>query len=168
MLELKHIRVDAESQIIARVAKENLYTLEYAQGAMEEYKRFILMATKQRVCPSYVVDQVWHTHLLYTESYRTMCDCIGKVIDHKPNDIEEHTKSPVDEYQETLAFYKETFGEEPSDVYWSRRFPTKVIFVDITKYWIMPAGNTKFLIKLLFRHLKTKAYGLFRMVRFKA
>lgn len=164
MENYREIIVDAENQIVSRVAKENLWTTEYTKGAMDEYKKYIFMSTFKSVCPSQAVDVVWHTHLLYTQSYRNMCEQLGKVIDHKPSDIEEKVADGRNPYQETKQFYRELFGVEPCPLFWSDYFYT-IISVDLSKYWVIPANNIKFTVKVLIKQLKRKLNGFFRMVR---
>src|SRR5687767_14921571 len=55
----------------ARLARENGWTAAYADRVIEEYKRFVLLAISagHPVTPSEQVDQAWHLHLLYTETY---------------------------------------------------------------------------------------------------
>jgi hypothetical protein len=54
-----------------RLARENGWSIEYAIRTVSEYKRFIFLMciAEHPLTPSDQVDQVWHLHLLYTESY---------------------------------------------------------------------------------------------------
>ena len=62
---------DATLSFAGRLARENNWTLTEAGKAILEYKRFIYLAATSdgEVTPSDVVDQVWHLHLTYTQSY---------------------------------------------------------------------------------------------------
>jgi hypothetical protein len=53
-----------------RLARDNGWSLEYAQRVIEEYKKFAFLAVVagHPVTPSDQVDQVWHLHLTYTRS----------------------------------------------------------------------------------------------------
>ena len=54
-----------------RLARENGWTLRYAQRAVEEYRRYLYLTkvSAEPACPSEQVDAVWHLHLCYTRSY---------------------------------------------------------------------------------------------------
>jgi hypothetical protein len=59
----------------ARLASENGWSMSFAARAISEYRRFLYLAVVagHQVSPSDDVDQVWHLHLLYTESYWNSC-----------------------------------------------------------------------------------------------
>ncbi len=54
-----------------RLENENFRTVNFAQGAIIEYKKFMYMAavSEYMVSPSPIVDVVWHQHLVFTQSY---------------------------------------------------------------------------------------------------
>src|SRR5689334_16054326 len=54
-----------------RLARENGWSLAYAERVIEEYQRFLFLAcaAEHVVTPSEQVDQAWHLHLTYTRSY---------------------------------------------------------------------------------------------------
>src|SRR5579862_6589306 len=56
-----------------RLARENGWSEGCAKRVITEYKRFVFLTmTAGHVCtPSEQVDQAWHLHLCYTESYWT-------------------------------------------------------------------------------------------------
>lgn len=62
---------EAQLSFSKRLARDNGWTLEYAQRVIEEYKKFtfLAVAADHPVTPSDQVDQVWHLHLSYTRSY---------------------------------------------------------------------------------------------------
>ena len=51
--------------------KNQGWTLIYAQRAIAEYKKFafLTVVANHQVVPSDQVDQVWHSHVLLTQSY---------------------------------------------------------------------------------------------------
>ena len=55
----------------ARLARDNGWSAGFAARVVTEYRRFVFLtvAVGHPVSPSDQVDQVWHLHLLYTESY---------------------------------------------------------------------------------------------------
>jgi hypothetical protein len=145
---------------VERLMKENLWTQEYTIRVINEYQKFIYLSTIQSVAPSFPIDQVWHTHILFSEDYTKMCDIIGTYIHHKPN-IETNAVSisTKDDYIETLKLYREIFKEDPPLDIWTKfNKNSKYIYIDLNQHWIIPAGDWKALIKLFFKYIKTKLY----------
>ncbi len=58
---------------VTRLARENGWSQDYANRVVGEYKRFafLTVAAGHSVTPSNQVDQAWHLHLMYTQSYWT-------------------------------------------------------------------------------------------------
>ena len=137
----------AKFPLSARLAKENRWTPEFCFRAIREYKRFAALSVLagHQVSPSHVVDQVWHLHLLYTESYwRDFCgQVLLKPLNHYPSrgGSDESTKFG-DMYTRTLASYETIFGEEaPSDI-WPSPYQKRVDSadyrsIDIAKHWVI-------------------------------
>jgi hypothetical protein len=131
-----------------RLAKENGWSLAYANRVIEEYKRFVFlcMVSGHACSPSDQVDQAWHLHLTYTESYWTRFnqEVLPKQLHHGPTKggTAESAKF-ADWYQRTLDSYERLFGTQaPSDIWtppsiraksgehWKR--------VDISKFLMIP------------------------------
>lgn len=116
-----------------RLARENGWTLEYTVRAVEEYKKFmfLLCIAGHPLTPSDQVDQVWHLHLLYTQSYwNDFCrDTLGRQVHHGPTKggQEENSKF-TDWYEKTKQFYRSTFGVQPPTEIWP---PSDVRFSDV-------------------------------------
>ena len=72
-----------------RLAKENQWSLSYANRVIEEYKKFTFLAvvSGHTVSPSKPVDQAWHLHLTYTRSYwQEFCPHILQMsLHHEPS-----------------------------------------------------------------------------------
>lgn len=106
-----------------RLARENGWSLSFAEGAIAEYKKFVYLAATSPtpVTPSDIVDQVWHLHLTYSRSYwDEMCGAVlGKPLHHGPTKggAREDTKYR-DLYAATLDAYRREFGNEPPGEYW--------------------------------------------------
>lgn len=130
-----------------RLIRENAWSLEYGLRAIMEYKRFMyLICTRQSpLTPSDQVDQVWHLHLLYTESYwNDWCkDTLQQEIHHGPTKGGSNEKAKFNDlYSETMAYYKEQFNEEPPEDLWP---PSPIRFgeihfvrVNTHRNWIIP------------------------------
>lgn len=119
-----------------RLANENLWTRDFTHKAIEEYKRFMYLATisETMVSPSHIIDQVWHLHLIYTKSYDNFCDILGKKIQHVPA-----THNPkegrifIDARQRTNDIYQSEFGEQPVE-FWMNREMTDSLCLRKSKY----------------------------------
>ncbi|HEX7131074.1 MAG TPA: hypothetical protein VF228_00780 [Iamia sp.] len=106
-----------------RLARENGWSPSHAARVYDEYRRFLVLAATapHPVTPSDAVDQAWHLHLTYTRSYwdRLCGEVLGFPLHHDP------TTGTVadgalyrDQYRETLARYRETFGAEAPSAIW--------------------------------------------------
>ena len=108
---------------VARLARENGWSVGYAERVIGEYRRFILLAVASGhpVTPSEQVDQAWHLHLVYTRSYwDELCGALlRRPLHHGP------TKGGRDEgerfdaqYRATLASYARLFDDDaPADIW---------------------------------------------------
>lgn len=104
-----------------RLAYENGWSLNFTQKAIEEYKKFMFLASisKEMVSPSEIVDTVWHQHLLFSHFYAYFCQKLGKWIDHIPSTHQVSEKYKFIQAQKhTKELYQEYFGEMPQDI-WS-------------------------------------------------
>lgn len=140
--------VDATLPFSKRLARENNWTLPYAQRVITEYKRFVFLAltSNHPVTPSDEIDQVWHLHLIYTEAYwEDFCkNVIRMPFHHHP------TKGGAAEgdkfrkwYAKTKQTYAETFGEEPPSDIWKNeqeRFTLAPHYkrINTASHWIIP------------------------------
>lgn len=132
---------------VDRLSRENNWSLRFAQQCVEEYKKFIYLAmiSDTPVTPSDEVDQVWHLHLTYTESYWVdLCQGVLKRPFHhgptKGGDNE--SKKYHSQYQTTLDKYTDTFKQNPpSDIWPSReqrfRNADKFVRLNTKKYLLL-------------------------------
>ncbi len=91
-----------------RLARENGWRADFTRQVVEEYRRFVFLATVagHEVTPSDAVDQAWHLHLTYTRDYweRFCPTVIGRPLHHGPTAggaNEQHRF--FDQYAATLA-----------------------------------------------------------------
>lgn len=112
----------AELTFTARLARENRWSREFAERAVQEYRRFAYLAVTagHEVTPSDEIDQVWHLHLTYTRHYwETFCKALGAPLHHGPTSGGALEKSRYENnYAATLASYKAAFGAEPPADIW--------------------------------------------------
>lgn len=118
-------KADAVFTFSDRLARENGWTKQFAEQAIEEYRRFIYLAATARVpvTPSDIVDQVWHLHLTFTRSYwQELCDgVLGKQIHHGPTlGGAQEDRKYRGQYAATLERYREEFGHEAPLAFWPK------------------------------------------------
>lgn len=131
----------------ARLAKENGWSRAFTARAIQEYKRFLLLAMHagHPVTPSEAVDQVWHLHLVYTRSYwQHLCgEVLRRPLHHEPTagGVDEGTKFHT-QYERTLESYLRLFGAEPPADIWpcaEEAFKPKLNrWVDVSRHWTLP------------------------------
>ena len=106
-----------------RLARECGWTPAFAQRVVAEYRRFVYLAMTagHPVTPSDEVDQAWHLHLVYTDSYwRRMCGVVlPRPLHHNPTAGGEREDAKFhDWYERTLASYRAAFDQEPDPEVW--------------------------------------------------
>lgn len=131
----------------ARLMRENGWTEEYTLEVIQEYKKFMFLVTVARhaVSPSDPVDQVWHLHMIYTQSYwDEFCHGIlGKAVHHNPTKGgKEERQKHVHMYDRTAESYLKYFGEPQPAHIW---IDTKDLFKEINyqrvnmhRNWVIP------------------------------
>ena len=136
-----------------RLARENAWSVDYAERVVREYKRLVFLAMRagHPVTPSEQVDQAWHLHLCYTRSYwDRMCgELLGRPLHHGPTEGgDEEGKKFENWYERTLESYRRLLGEEPPVDIWppvKERFATagQARWVDPAESWIVRKPKPK-------------------------
>ncbi len=129
-----------------RLALENNWKLNFSLRVIDEYKKFIFLIciSDKPLTPSDEVDQAWHLHLIYTNSYwKEMCQTIlKKEIHHGPTKGGESENNKfMDCYEYTLEKYRTIFKVEPPSDIWpisEKRF-SDIHFrrINIKKNWVI-------------------------------
>jgi uncharacterized protein (TIGR04222 family) len=148
---IKHYQldnVDARYRISQRLAKENRWSQAYTKRVIAEYKKFVFLAmvAGHVVTPSDQVDQVWHTHMLYTRSYwDDFCQgLLARPLHHEPSKGgAAEDRKHWQHYQDTLNSYERYFGHQPPADIWpdcQQRFGSDLHFVRVNRQqsWIIP------------------------------
>lgn len=85
-----------------------------------EYRKFLALHLAFQdvdVVPCKLVDEIWHQHILDTRAYHDDCDAIfGGYLHHFPYfgmRGDDDAKALSDSYADTIALYREAFGEPP-------------------------------------------------------
>ncbi|QLQ32999.1 MAG: hypothetical protein HZT40_16955 [Candidatus Thiothrix singaporensis] len=106
---------DAPLAFLDKLARMNGWSAGYTERVFHEYKRYLFLtqAAGHFACPCEAVDQTWHFHLIYTESYwQDLCGAVlGKPLHHIPSrgGLEE-SNAFHRSYAQTLASYQHWFG----------------------------------------------------------
>ena len=148
LTELELDAVDASLTFTRRLARENDWSINYTSRVIDEYRRFVYLTQRcdHQVTPSDEVDQAWHLHLTYTQSYwNDLChSALNRPLHHGPT---KGGKSEgirfEDQYARTLASYEKTFGHAPPEDIWPPseiRFGEAASFVRVNKQhvWVLP------------------------------
>jgi len=117
---------------------------------IREYKRFTFLATAagHSVAPSKAVDEAWHLHMIYTESYwiRYCAEVLRMPLHHYPStgNRKEHDKFGQ-WYAQTLESYRRLFAEEPpSDIWPAPNTPQREshsVRIDRGQHWVIRKPN---------------------------
>ena len=139
---------NAQLSFSKRLARDNGWSIQYAQQVIEEYKKFAFLAVVagHPVTPSDQVDQVWHLHLTYTRSYwdKFCSEVLQTPLHHDPTLGGEAENQKFDDwYSKTLESYERFFGTEPPVEIWSTpedRFGRDLHFVRLNtqQNWVLP------------------------------
>lgn len=108
---------------VKKLAKENGWSADRAREVLTEYRRFVYLAMvcDHPVSPSDSVDQAWHLHMLYTESYwsRMTAEILPRPLHHGPSKGgAKETKKFDDWYARTIDSYRREFRSEPPALVW--------------------------------------------------
>jgi uncharacterized protein (TIGR04222 family) len=105
------------------------------------------MAAGHAVTPSDAVDQAWHLHLTYSQSYwEEFCPTLGKPLHHHPGEGGDAEADKFRaQYQKTLASYEIFFGEKPPADIWPEagiRFGEDLHYARVNqkRYWLIAKG----------------------------
>lgn len=162
-LALEKFEVDAGDEtltFIQRLARENGWSISFARKVFTEYKKFIFLAiiSPGQVTPSDQVDQAWHLHLSYTQSYWN--DLCGRILP-RPLHHGPTKGGPAEDdrfwqqYEDTLSLYRQAFAQSaPSEIWPSarERFHQKNQFVRVNrrKDLVIPRLAVPVILALLF------------------
>ncbi|MGP1386316.1 MAG: glycine-rich domain-containing protein [Thainema sp.] len=138
---------DAQLPFSQRLARDNGWSLEYAQQVIEEYKKFtfLAVAADHPVTPSDQVDQAWHLHLSYTRSYwEEFCPQVLQTpLHHGPTLGGQAENEKFDDwYRQTLTSYAAFFNQAPPSDIWPApevRFGRDLHFVRVNtqQNWVI-------------------------------
>lgn len=118
LLKLKDIDL---SHVRASCLTHGHYSAEEIDQVAEEYKKYIALAVSrgQGGLPiSRRLDAFWHTHIIYTQSYMSMCMHVaGRYIHHRPKSLDDESVLHTRFVGETIPLYRLNFGD-PDTYFW--------------------------------------------------
>jgi hypothetical protein len=143
-----------------RLARENGWTKVYTERVIIEYKKFIFLCciSSDGVTPSDPVDQAWHLHLTYTQSYWAgLCrNVLGQEIRHNPTRGGRAEAGKFNSYYtRTQQLYTQFFNIAPPVDIWQSNITrfTDINFqrVNMTRYWLLrkPGNGSRVAILLM-------------------
>lgn len=153
----------------ARLARENGWTIKFAERVVGEYKRFVYLAMEagHRVTPSEHVDQAWHLHMLYTHSYwERMSAILPRALMHTPTKGGEFEDAKFDDwYERTREAYEREFGSEPAREIWpdsGTRFGHDLQWrrVNTDDCWVLPKRRVLGVVAVLAAGVGMTACGV--------
>ncbi len=123
-----HIRIhplvapEHEDAFLLKLMQGEKWTLSFAKGAIEEYRRFLYLTQvmTSEATPSGPVDAVWHLHMTYTRDYwQGLCrDVLGRDLHHNPGAGPEEMPRFIEQYEQTKRWYQDEFGHAPDRKFW--------------------------------------------------
>lgn len=144
---------DSAFPFTERLAKDNGWTLGFALRVVEEYRRFAFLAVVagHPVSPSDPVDQAWHLHQLYSDSYWDdfNANVLGKTLSHQPTKGgAEETEKFAQWYGRTRESYSRLFGTQPPADIWptaetGEAEPAYYTRVNHAEHWVVAKGRVK-------------------------
>ena len=138
---------DQSPDFVRRLARDKAWSVAFARGAVEEYRRFayLCVAGTEVMTPSAEVDEAWHQHLTYSRDYWDVwcAEVLRAPLHHDPSrGGPEQSRYFRERYAATLAAYEARFGPPP-EAFWPatrRRFSAvrRFRFVDRERAVVMP------------------------------
>ncbi|WP_438009346.1 hypothetical protein WME89_12090 [Sorangium sp. So ce321] len=117
-------------RVVARYSHDYDLPEDMALRVVEEMKRFLAlcaMNSSARYGMRGIVDDAWHTFMIFSRDYFAFCEAIaGTYIHHEPEErgsddgLEQRLALSRDSYRRTLADYEKVFGSEPPIDIWPR------------------------------------------------
>jgi hypothetical protein len=103
--------------LVKRLVDRDQWTQNDAKEAVRRYKNFLILICKYPqavVAPAPDIDEVWHTHILFTREYTRDCKAIfGNYLHHAPsqNSGPEETRRMEEAQSRAADLYHKEFNE---------------------------------------------------------
>lgn len=109
----EHILTYDISHITQYFSEKNQICIEDAKVIENEMKKYLYLVAKnqENYGISSIVDDYWHTFILFTESYHNFCKALGSSYIHHDPIISENQKDSFDKsFMRFIDDYKTEFG----------------------------------------------------------
>lgn len=87
------------AEVMEKIALTNKdWSFDRLRAAEQDYRNFLAQAKSRmkRLAPSADVDEVWHTHIIFTQQYHADCELyFGYYLHHLPSLSKDVTKGPM-------------------------------------------------------------------------
>ncbi|MFN0200468.1 MAG: hypothetical protein ACKVTZ_03055 [Bacteroidia bacterium] len=111
-----------------RLADEQGWSMKFTERVLEEYRKFLFLSAVAGhiVSPSETIDEAWHLHLIYSESYHDFCqNVLRTTLHHLPSKGGQSEKEKYNHFHlQTKESYAQFFGENPPSDIWEDKLPT--------------------------------------------
>jgi len=94
---------------------------------LEEYYKWLLILRKnngaENISPSFIIDKIWHIHILDTKDYAYICNKIaGYMLHHITRDNYNFSQEWRKRYKKTMKLYKKMFDHVPKErkIFWKK------------------------------------------------
>ncbi|HEY9584669.1 MAG TPA: hypothetical protein VJI33_03805 [Candidatus Paceibacterota bacterium] len=114
------------SRVRQHLAERKRWSVKRCLAVDQEYRRFIALHVihpKAGISPSKLVDEMWHTHVLFTRDYAKFCETIaGKFIHHNPFLKADQNRPEVKKVpHRTMMLYRRHFGKPDPKIWpWAK------------------------------------------------
>lgn len=115
-------QLQSDQKLIALLQADTGWKLSFTKCVLVEYERFLLLrSVDDTLSPSFVIDTVWHLHILCTKQYADYCiNTFGKFVHHNAYDMIRFTESEKkNRLANTLVAYNAVFGPTYDPFIWS-------------------------------------------------
>jgi hypothetical protein len=123
------------NEVVLRFARERNVSVEDASDVFLETKRWLWLCASSPGMPvnmvgdAFVIDEMWHTFLLFTRDYAEFCQTyLSEFVHHVPKRSDEDSSLETEEAKTLLrqdyAFIYDRLGPDTL-LKWCRTFPAK-------------------------------------------
>lgn len=109
------------ARIVDRYRRDQGVSAEVAALHERELRRYLYIAACHpggRWPMVALIDDLWHTFLIYTRDYQRFCDALGvPFLHHEPTDSTPDSAVQQDAYARFLAYYRAEFGDPPKAIW---------------------------------------------------
>lgn len=111
--------------VMTRAIKNTGWDDNYAGSVAIEYLYFLLIHKINPtlpIVPSKDIDEVWHSHILFTKFYKLTCHKLfRKFLHHTPSVSQDDENKCNEGYVEMLREYKRIFNRDPPSNIWTQK-----------------------------------------------